>query len=401
MPWGAAAAAGATIVGGMMSADASKSAANTSADAQRYAADQAAAAAKFNPIGVTTRFGNSFFNRSSNPTQDFNTWAQSQGYNLNPVTDENGNVTQPSLTPEQIQALQTRYQAEVPRTQGDITSQGYTLSPELKAIQDRVMAGASAYNPDQYGVASQNLFNLGQGYLATSPQQAATDYYNQQRQLLMPGREQALSQVQNQQFQTGRSGLGVGGTSSGYTVGGPGLMQSNPQLAALYNAQSQQDATLAASADQYGQQRTNFGLSLMNAAPGLFTTGYGPLQTQLGLSSTIEQLGQSPLDISAQLAGKSATAGANVGQSLLQGGLSAAKTQQIGNQYSFPGAALQGLGSNTALNSWFQNSLTQKPTTGQTTNWFGGVINDPTYGAGTAYNNMTPGEISNMQQNGL
>ena len=41
------------------------------------------------------------------------------------------------------------------------------------------------------------------------------------------------------------------------------------------------------------------------------------------------------------------------------------------------------------------------PTTGQTTNAFGMTVNDPTYGAGTAYSNMTSGEISNMQMYGV
>jgi hypothetical protein len=41
------------------------------------------------------------------------------------------------------------------------------------------------------------------------------------------------------------------------------------------------------------------------------------------------------------------------------------------------------------------------PATGQTTNYFGKVVNDPTYGAGTAYNNMTPDETANMMKFGL
>ena len=61
MPWGAAAAVAATVVGSAIQGDAAKSAAQTSADAQRYAADQAAAAAKFTPYNVTTGFGASTF----------------------------------------------------------------------------------------------------------------------------------------------------------------------------------------------------------------------------------------------------------------------------------------------------------------------------------------------------
>lgn len=43
----------------------------------------------------------------------------------------------------------------------------------------------------------------------------------------------------------------------------------------------------------------------------------------------------------------------------------------------------------------------QQPKLGETTNMFGKVIPDPTYGTGNAYSNMTPNEISNMQQFGV
>ena len=397
MPFAAVAAitAGSTLLGGMLQSNATQSAANTSADAQRYAADQAAAAAKFNPIGVTTRFGQSYFNRASTPTQDFNTWAASQGYNLGGGVDEQGNPVAPSLSPDQLTALQARYQAEVPKTQGDITSMGYNISPELKAIQDRIMGQASAYDASQYGAASQDVFNLGRGYLAKSPEAAAADWLNLQRGLLAPGREQSLSTLQNQVFQSGRSGLGVGGTRSGYGAGQPGLMQANPEMAAYFNAQAQQDAALAAQADQYGQQRATYGVNLMNTAPGLFTAGYGPLQTQLGLASTMEQLGQSPLDISSQIAGRSATAGANVGSALLQGGLSAAKTQQLGNQYSFPGAALTGVGTQLnqaaapAMQNWFNNLIGGNRFNTDTNNWFTNPASAGTF-SGNAFQIQTP-----------
>lgn len=310
MPWGAAAAAAATVAGSMISADAAQSAANTSADAQRYAANQAAEAAKFKPYNVTTGFGSSTF--------------------------------------------------------GDQTA-SYTLTPEMQAIRDRLIAQAGAYNPEQAGQLAQplnpaatSLFNLGQQYLAVSPEAAAQQYMTQQQALLAPGREQQLADLRNKLFQTGRAGLATGGTSAG------NLAQTSPELAAYYNAVAQQDKTLAAQADQYGQQRTQFGAglfgtgaNLLSQVPSLYTQGYGPLQTQLGLAGTVEGYGQQALDIGAQLGGRSATAGANVAQSLLQGGLSAAKTQQAGQSYSPYGAALQGIGSNNALNSWFQNKMNQ------------------------------------------
>ena len=347
MPWGAAAAATAAVAGSYMSSQAAKSAANTSADAQRYAADRAAEAARFTPVGITTNLGASNF--------AFN-------------------------------------------DDGTLKSAGYTLDPRLQGIQNNIYGQAGAFDPQAIGQAAQplmggasSLFNLGKQYLATSPQQAAADYMAQQQGLLAPGREQQLAGLRNQQYQTGRTGLATGGTVAG------GLQQTNPELAAYYNSIAQSDKTLAAQADQYGQQRTQFGAGLfgtggglLGQVPALTTAGYSPLQTQLGLVGSIEGMGQQPFDLSTALGAKQATAGAQVGQNLLYGGINAAKTAQAGNQYSFGGAALQGLGSNQALNSWFQNQINKPNYDGYQTSgdmtYFGSNSNG--MGAGEGYSGM-------------
>lgn len=300
MTWGATAVAATTVVGSYLSSQANKSAANTSADATRYAADQAAEAAKFNPVGITTRFGQSNF-----------------GYN----------------------------------DQGQLTSAGYTVSPELQALQNRTMLGISNYDPTQYQQASQGMFNLGQKYLATSPEQAAADWYTQQQNLLAPGRESSIANLRNQVFQTGRSGLAVGGTAAGNRA------QANPEMAAYYNAQAAQDARLAAEADIYGRERTNYGINLMSNAPQMFNVGYSPIATGLGLTSQIEGLGQQPFALSSELAGRQSTAGANAGQFLYSGGLNAARTQQLANQYSLPGAALTAFGTSPKASAWFDKLI--------------------------------------------
>ena len=346
---------GAALLGSAMSGNAAKSAANTSANAQIASAQLAADAAKFRPVGITTNFGRSNFG-------------------INPET-------------------------------GYVESAGYTLSPELQALQSSLLGGyggqlAAAQGADTSALTSgaNKLYSLGSQYLATSPEQAAKDYLTSQQGLLAPGREQALSSLRNKTFQTGRTGLATGGTTTG-------MMATNPEMAAYYNSIAQQDAALAAQADQYGMQRATFGQGMLTGGANLQNVGYGlqsqaysPLMTTLGLGSTIEQLGQSPLDIGAQLGGRSATAGANVGQSLLYGGINAAKTAQAANSYSPFGTALSGIGSGmSALRYGNYNT----PTTGQTTNWFGQTITDPTYGTGSAYSNMTPWEINNMQEYGL
>lgn len=326
--WVAGGAAIAGVIGSQMQSDATRSAANTSADAQRYAANQAADAAKFRPVGITSNFG------SSNFTIDPNT--------------------------------------------GYVTGAGYSLDPRLQNIQSGLFNTMSGYDPSKYQAASNDVFNLGRSYLGADPAAISRDYYNQQRQLLMPGREQQQADVQNAQFQAGRSGFGIGGTKSGYTVGGPGLFQTNPQLAAMYNANAQQDAALAAQSDQYARDRATYGLNLMNTSSGLFNSGYAPLSTILGLSSNIEQLGANTLDVGSQIGGRSATAGANVGQDLLYGGINAARTQQLGNQQSFGGNVLTGASQslNTAaapaMQDWFKTLIkgNQNTFNTDTNNWF-------------------------------
>jgi hypothetical protein len=63
------------------------------------------------------------------------------------------------------------------------------------------------------------------------------------------------------------------------------------------------------------------------------------------------------LDIGAQLGGRTATAGANVGNTLLQGGLASSRTAQAGNAYSPFGTALSGAASNQAFNSGLGNYI--------------------------------------------
>ena len=311
--------AGASLLGGLMQSNATESAANTSAEAQRYAAQQAAEAAKFRPVGITSRYGTSNF----------------------------------QFDPS-----------------GYLTGAGYTVSPELQSYQNRLQgltergltqaeAGQAMLRPNVG--AAESLFSLGNQYLAQSPEQTAQKYMESQYNLLAPSRERQYAQLQNQLFQTGRGGLSVGGTGL-RPGGGEGLRASNPELEAYYNSLNQQDLQLAQQAEQAGQQRTAFGTGLFSTGNQLLNQYYGgqvnalnPFTTYLGAGSTIESLGQQPLDIGAQLGGKSATAGANVGQSLLQGGINAAKTQQAGAGFSPLGTVISGLGSNPQFVSGVQN----------------------------------------------
>lgn len=238
-------------------------------------ANQAAALSQFRPVGVTTRFGSS-------------------GFNFDPTT-------------------------------GQLVSAGYQVAPDVAAMREGMMGmagtsmnqaqAAQAMQP-QYAQAAQGLFNLGQGYLAQTPQQAAQTWMGQQQQLLAPGREQELARLTNTQQQQGRMGLGVGATQAGYTQGGQGLAATNPQMAAYYNAKAQQDAQLASQAQQAGQAQTTYGygllgnsLDLLNKQYGSQTAALAPYQQYLTNAQTAENLGQGAFTLGTGL-GSSAAASA-------------------------------------------------------------------------------------------
>jgi hypothetical protein len=226
----------------------------------------------------------------------------------------------------------------------------------LQALAEQRLGEAElapqAYAPLREAGAS--LMQLGGQYLAETPEQVAQKYMQRQLDLLSPSRERQYAQLQNQLFQTGRGGLAVGGTGT-RPGGGAGLAAANPEMEAYYNALAQQDAALAAQAQEQGQRQLAFGTGLFGQGAGLYggyesgvTGALNPFTTTLGGVSTLESLGMQPLDIGAQLGGRAATAGANVGQSLLAGGLSAARTTQAA-AYDPWAAALSGLGSNPAF----------------------------------------------------
>ena len=253
---------------------------------------------------------------------------------------------------------------------GYLTGAGYTLSPELQAQQRQIMGGAG-----------QNLFDaerlsaLGRSYISANPNEVAQNWLSQQNALLAPQREQQRAQIQQGLFNSGREGLSV--------AQGGGLGASNPEMQAYYNAIAQQDAQNALNAQQYGQQQLTFG-------QGLLTGAYAPYQSALGLASTVEQLGQSPLDIGAQLGGRSATAGAAVGKTLLEGGMGAAKTMQAANSYSPMGSALSGMTQNpafaNAMGNWFNKQQYNPVQPGQYTpgsDTFVGPM-PQTYGGGSS-----------------
>ena len=272
-----------STAGNLLQSQTSKAAAEKAAADINAATQAGVTASQFRPVGMTTRFG------TSNYTYD-------------------------------------------PKT-GQMVSAGYQLSPEAKNAQDRLVKLAESglqqaegaqqqFAPLQTG--AQGLFKLGNQYIAESPQDVAQNYLNQQMALLQPGREVELANLQNRLQQQGRAGLSV---AQGGTMGA-----TTPELQALYNARAQQEAQLAANAQQYGQQNVLFGAGLLGqgaTAMGNYYGGqqqaYSPYTTALGQVQGLETAAQQPLMLGAQLGQQSATAGANAGR------LGVLGTQAAGN----------------------------------------------------------------------
>lgn len=264
-----------------------RDAANQSAEQQRIAAQAAA----FRPVGMTTRFGSSQFERAVDP------------------------------------------KTGMPY----VSSAGYTAAPELASLQDRLFGtfgqGLSTAEQMQQqagglGTQASQLYNLGAGYLSASPEEARQRYISQQQALVGGQNEQALANIRNSLFQSGRSGLATGGTSTG-------MQATNPEMAAYYNAIANQNAQIAAGADQAAQQQQTFGAGLLGTGTQLqqaqqatLAGAYSPLQALLGLSGNVENLSQMPYQLGMQLGTAS-----QPGQQAYQQGLSqAAQTQYQGAQ---------------------------------------------------------------------
>ena len=287
------------VAGGLISGGKAADAAKGQAEALRAAGLRASQMAQFRPIGLRTGFGSSRF---------------------------------------KVNEL------------GQVEEAGYELTPELQAIRDRLLTSAGGYDPTQLGQAAQpimggaaSLFNLGQQYLAQSPQEAAQRYVSQQQELLAPSRQAQLANVRGGLFARGRGGLGV--------QAGTGGAPTSPELQAYYNSLARQDLELAARGQEQGMAQTRFGAGLfgtggelLGQVPRLTSAGYGPLETQLGLARTVEGLGQQPFAMSQELARLQAGAGAQAGNLYLQPQAAAAQAYSQYQGYSPLGTALSGLG---------------------------------------------------------
>jgi len=291
MPW---IAAGVGLLSSAVAGNSAKNAAQKQADSQIEAARIAADAQRFRPVGITTRFGSSNFQ-----------------------IDENGNVI----------------------------GAGYNVSPEVAAMRDRLLSqagGTGMQTAEQAQAAQQKLFDMGGQYLAQSPEQAAQQWMKAQQALLAPSRERAAASLTQNLFNTGRGGVAV--------AQGGAMGAANTELQTLLNAQAAQDADLAAKAMEQGRAQTTFGAGVFGTGIDLASAGYNPFKTQFGLSQSLESAGQNALDLGLNVGGRSAQAGANVGNTLMRGATNAAEAQYAADSYNPWATALQAAGNSNLFN---------------------------------------------------
>jgi hypothetical protein len=296
--------AGASLLGGLMGSSSAKKAAAAQAAAQAAAAKFAAEEARFRPVGVTTRFGQSQFQTDADGR------VSGAGYTLDPAFRAyqdrfmglaGGGLSQAEMAQQQFAPIGQAAQGlfglgqEYLGTKADprlggIASQYLGGQPDfgfggigsrlLSQSQDQQLLDI-ARQQLQPSAGAQALTSLGQQYVAQSPQDVAQQYMASQQNLVAPSRERQLAQLQNQLFQTGRGGLAVGATGT-RPSGAAGLGASSPELEAYYNAVAQQDAQLAAGAQQAGQQQALFGAGLLGQGQAL---GQGQIGFGAGILS--------------------------------------------------------------------------------------------------------------------
>jgi hypothetical protein len=405
-------------VGGLISGSKAADAAKGQAEALRAAGDRASQMAMFRPVGITTGFGASRF--ETDPLGR----VTSAGYELTPQLQELRNRLLTGSTDYDFFNIRNQTAPFTSAAQGLFSLGGEllptnisrTASPEALALQQRFQQAAGDLAPTDLSMTASpeamayvnQLRGISSQVLPTTydTQQAAQDYFNQQRALLEPSRQAQLSQTRGRLFGTGRGGLGV--------QTGTGGAPTSPELQAYYNAIAQQDARLAAESTDVARQRraqdialgTQLGGSalttqqqaediarqralgnlqaslgfgreaiatglagedvarqrfaqdlglgtglfdtasqLLGRVPALQSAYLEPLRAQLGLAGNIEAMGMQPFMLSQDLASAQSGAGRGAAAAYLQPQQAAANAYAQYQGYSPLGSFLSGAGS--------------------------------------------------------
>jgi YD repeat-containing protein len=324
--WVAGAAALATAAGGYMQSQSAADAAQAQADAYnnqsglQYARAQEAAGKvpEFKPVTVTSNFGtpNYTYDANGRLTGVSSTAApwlsnlQAQGQGL---AGQYMSAQQQAAQNQQLLGLSNQAYGTGQTVYG-LAGQAANQAQGLYGVgqQQYNIAQGLAPNAQQFNATGQALQGTGADIYAKAAQalptsydttQATQDYYDRMQQLVAPQREQQLAKTRQSLFNTGRQGLATGATQAG------GMLATNPEMAAYYNAIAQQDLSLANQSEQQAlanlQTQTNMGQGLYNTGLQQYQAGLnygqsgvntaGAMSNILGQGATTTQAGTGQL----------------------------------------------------------------------------------------------------------
>ena len=237
------------------------------------------------------------------------------------------------------------------------------LSPELQALTQSSLAGlqASQANP-MYGI------NPGQTYSDA-----------------IMSRLQPIQQQQQERVQAQLANQGVV----------PGTEAYNRAQMQLAQQQNDQLTSAITGGMQTGLQAQQLQNQTAAGIKSLANPNYINPYTQAAVAGP-DYLGAYTTSRAADIAAQNAQAARTAN---LQNGLFGLGSSAILGAGGIGNLGSSILGGATTLGGLL--GLGQTPGLGQTTNWLGQVVTDPTYGAGTAYNAMTPDELTNMFEWGI
>lgn len=260
----------ASLAGGLISGGKAADAAQGQAEALRAAADKASAMAQFRPMGMTTAFGSSQFTPEGQGSYTLSPELRSLQQNLfgqlgayNPA--QTGQLAQPITSG--AQSLFGLGGQLLPTDTSRMSSQqAQDLANQYRFAQQGLMPTSFQTGATPEAMAYANQLNQLAGQVTPTsydPTAAAQQYYQQQQELMQPGRAAEEARLATANYGRGTGGLGV--------QTGTGTAPSNPLAQALFNARSQQDRTLAAQSTDIARQRLadDIGLGTRLGAAGL------------------------------------------------------------------------------------------------------------------------------------
>lgn len=187
-----------------------------------------------------------------------------------------------------------------------------TLSDALKQLYDQYVSGAASAVPSTEQLDFGNkVSDYGKGMFSKASNmnlnEMIANYYNQQQNIMAPGREAENVSLGNTLFSKGRTGAGVGVAGGGYV---------NPEQFSLFKARGLADQNLALESTNRARgiqmEDIQKALGLYGMGQSFKTEPYGVSAGILGNAMNLGQSNASFIPYGIQSGSAGATAGANI-----------------------------------------------------------------------------------------